>query len=116
MLSFITVLRQVFRLAFTIPSSEMMKYIKLGECTDRVDYFSSHFKSCLTSHTVPTDTELFDAGVAYYHLVESLFRNYLTGAIALAPELFVRLLGSVQVISATRSCELSFIQLCDRMV
>jgi len=59
-----TTLDAVFRLAFTIPSSEMMKYIKLG--------------------------------VAYYHLVESLFRNYLTGAIALAPELFVRLLGSVQ--------------------
>merc|ERR1712166_212481 len=59
-----TTLDAVFRLAFTIPSSEMMKYIKLG--------------------------------VAYYHLVESLFRNSLTGAIALAPELFVRLLGSVQ--------------------
>lgn len=35
-------------------------------------------------------------GVAYYHLLESLFRNYLTAAIALAPELFVRTLSTVQ--------------------
>lgn len=59
-----TTLDTVFRLACTIPSSELMKYVKLG--------------------------------VAYYHLVESLFRNYLTGAIALQQDLFVRLLASVQ--------------------